>query len=462
MTFLRNVLRVGIVLALSLMSYGSQAKAEVFPELFIREIKITGDELVVLQAAADISDLSEYWIGYKGDEAANPHAIVPTQQLPAYDLAAGQAVLLTSDGGATCDAVMTTKLSPSLADTRGTFVVRHLASDGLTSTFTTVDSVNWAKSSASSATTADLDIRAETDDMSYAVWYHDPSLSQPWRVGNLVGCTLQLAPVADADADTVDWSQSAVKPLAIIESVDDAEADPDEADVAGDNTGLAPPLITELLPNPAGTGTDSTDEYIELYNSNDTPFYLAGFTLQTGLAAKHSYIFPPGVNIPPKQFHTFYASQTKASMSNNGGQVVLLDKAGTVVARSDPYESAPDGRSWALANGAWYWTTKSTPGTTNVIAQPAKLAATGSKKVVKSAKTKKAKTRKAKAKKTKEKSQKSTAKTAASTAYRADTPPKPTAVHPLALALVVSCALGYGAYVYRKDVANAIHKLRRH
>ena len=36
---------------------------------------------------------------------------------------------------------------------------------------------------------------------------------------------------------------------------------------AGD-VGLAAPQITEILPNPAGTGTDDTDEFIELYNSN--------------------------------------------------------------------------------------------------------------------------------------------------------------------------------------------------
>ena len=47
--------------------------------------------------------------------------------------------------------------------------------------------------------------------------------------------------------------------------------------------GLSAPQISELLPNPAGTGNDATDEFIELYNPNDQPFDLSGFVLQTGL-----------------------------------------------------------------------------------------------------------------------------------------------------------------------------------
>lgn len=58
----------------------------VAPALVIREIKITGDEFVVLQAMSDIPDLSAYWIGYNSTDAGEAGTIVPTQQLPAYKL----------------------------------------------------------------------------------------------------------------------------------------------------------------------------------------------------------------------------------------------------------------------------------------------------------------------------------------------------------------------------------------
>lgn len=462
MKYLRQILRVGILLTLSFVPLKVQAETVTLPPLVIREIKITGEELVVLQATQDIPDLSEYWVGYTGSDTANPGAIVPSQQLPARAITAGQAVLMTSDGGSTCDAVLTTKLSVALTDTKGTFVIRHLTSDGLSSTFTTIDNVNWAKPGVTAVTTALLDLRKETSSMTYAVWYHDPSLTKSWRVGNLAGCTLTLAPLTSgAPTDTVEWEQSAVEPPAIIENINEVETTPEESAIPGDNAGLAPLLITELLPNPAGTGTDGTDEYVELYNSNDAPFYLSGFTLQTGLATKHNYMFPSGVTIPAKSFRAFYASETGLSMSNTSGQAALLDGSGAVVAQSDPYDSAPDGQAWALANGVWYWTTKPSAAATNIIAQPIKLPATAVKRVVTSAST----TAKVKSASTKKSTKATSSKPKTSSAVpvkQVAELPKPSSIHPGVLALVAACAVGYGAYVYRKDLANALHKLRRH
>ncbi|MBP7857666.1 MAG: lamin tail domain-containing protein [Candidatus Saccharimonadales bacterium] len=466
MKYLSTLLRVGIIVTLSFVPLKVQAETVVVPPLVIREIKITGEELVVLQATADIPDLSEYWVGYTGSDTANPGAIVPSQQLPVRSLAAGQALLMTSDGGTTCDAVLVTKLSVALADTKGTLVVRRLQSSGLSSTFTTVDSVNWAKPGVTGTTTAALDLRKETASMTYALWYHDPSLANPWRVGNLAGCTLTLAPLSSTvPAETVEWVQAAVEPPAIIENINEVEATPEETAIPGDNAGLAPPLITEILPNPAGTGTDGTDEYIELYNANDASFYLSGFTLQTGLATKHSYLFPSGVTIAPKSFRTFYASQTSLSMSNTSGQAALLDGSGAVVAQSDPYDSAPDGQAWALANGTWYWTTKPTDAATNIIAQPIVKPATAAKRLtVKTASTSTAKVKSAATtKKTSPKTNKTTAQKTVTTPVRETASiPGPVPIHPAVLAVVAASAVGYGAYVYRKDLANAFAKLRRH
>ncbi len=460
MNYLRNLFGVGVILSLSFVPLKVQAVSTAISPLLIRQIKITGEELVVLEATSDIADLSQFWVGYTSSDVVNPGTVVPTQQLPARAVSKGQAVLLTSDGGATCDAVLTTKLSVSLADTKGTFVVRHLVNDGLNSTFTTVDSVNWSKPSATGTTTAALDLRKESATMNYALWYHDPSLTKPWRVGNMTGCTLTLAPLTNETVtETVNWVQAAIEPLAVIENINEVESTPDNEAIPGENIGLAPPLITELLPNPVGTGTDSSDEFVELYNSNDTVFNLSGFTLQTGLATKHNYVFAPGTTIPAKSFRAFYVTETSLSMSNTSGQATLLDKSGTIVAQSDPYDSAPDGQAWSLANGTWYWTTKPTAGVTNVIAQPIKLPATAIKKTTvktTAAKVKSAATKTAKAPTT------ATKASTLSAANQTTSLPKSSAVHPAVLALVAASAVGYGTYVYRKDLANSFHKLRRH
>ncbi len=451
--------RVGLVVLLCfapVMAEAEEKSVVLIPKIVIREVKITGEEFVVLQATDYIPQLSDYWIGYAGSDTIEPGTVVPVQQLPPHELQAGQAVLLTSDGAEVCDAILTTKLSVSLGDSKGTLVLRELQSSGLTSTFTTIDSVNWAKPSVSGTTMSQLDIRKEAG-MNYAVWYHDPTFLQPWRVGNLAACVLTLGLLTTATVDppdTVEWTQVATEPPAIIEAgVDElrneVQTNPNL------NLGLAPPLITELLPNPTGTGNDATDEFIELYNSNDTSFTLSGFTLQTGLSTTHAWLIPAGVTIPAKNYKVFYANESGLSMSNTSGQVTLFDTGGTQVAQSDPYDSAPDGQAWALANGTWYWTTKPTAGATNDIAAPIVKAATATKQVT---------TNKATVVKSATTTTPAKAATAATKTSSTVAPQKAasSALHPLVLATVALAAIGYGVYEYRHDIANTFYKLRRH
>src|SRR5690242_11138380 len=87
--------------------------------LALIEIKITGTEFVMLQnnSGAIIPDLSKYWL----DDFNNVNPVAAgvsssSQQLPPASLAAGQTVLLNSNGGSTCGAAVTAKLSVSLTD----------------------------------------------------------------------------------------------------------------------------------------------------------------------------------------------------------------------------------------------------------------------------------------------------------------------------------------------------------
>jgi hypothetical protein len=201
----------GLFLVLVCLPLHAIADTPTPPALAFREVKITSDEFVVLQANAAIADLSSFWVGYSSSDTATN--IVPTQQLPAIKLNAGQAILLTSDGVQTCDAVYTTKLSASLSDTKGALEIRQLTNiDQNTSTFTTVDSVNWNKPSTSGTTTDNLDLRKESG-VATPVWYRNPSSpTSAWAVGNFQSCSLTTVQSGTTPAQTYTWAAATTDP----------------------------------------------------------------------------------------------------------------------------------------------------------------------------------------------------------------------------------------------------------
>jgi len=210
--------------------------------------------------------------------------------------------------------------------------------------------------------------------------------------------------------------------------------------------GLVSPQLTELLPNPGKPQTDALDEFVELYNSNGVAFDLSGFILTTG---KRQYVFPQGTMLEPKAFKAFYSANTKLNLSNSQGQVQLLDPFSKAISSTEAYGIAKDNQAWALASGAWSWTTMPTPNSANVVKVPAT---------------------------TKKKTTTTSAKNTASTksATMANYSPKGVSyvagehaatetlnpLHPGVLALVATFAILYGAYEYRTDVANRIHQFR--
>jgi hypothetical protein len=219
--------------------------------------------------------------------------------------------------------------------------------------------------------------------------------------------------------------------------------------------GLMAPQVTELLPNPSGTGNDDTEEFIELYNANDTSFDLSGFSLQAGTTTTHKYAFPAGTQLPANSFKAYYSSQTGLAMSNTGGQAKLLDPLGNSVSASGNYGTAKDGQAWALAQSKWYWTTAPTPNAANVIQQPA--AGTKSSKQKATAK-KAAQTKAAKLKTKKTKKLKASTTPAAVHQEAVTTSP----IHPKVLAVIGGLGLLYLAYEYRADITNRIYQCRQY
>ncbi len=265
-----------------------------------------------------------------------------------------------------------------------------------------------------------------------------PDPDDPCKLYSASGSLANIQPASDQLLPPVE-------PPATIVSTTDEPANAPPGLPPGDS-GLKSPQITEILPNPNGTGNDGTDEFVELYNPNKTSFDLSNFSLQSGTKSLHHFAFPSGMQLAPGAFTSFYSAKTGLSLSNSGGQVKLLDPYGNAIAATGVYGDAKDGLSWALAKGQWYWTLDPTPGKANVIKQPASAS------------------KKSSSKKNSARSQAGTVAAKTGTGSGASggvsNAAEITPIHTWTLAVVAGLALLYGAYEYRADMANRIYQLR--
>lgn len=224
-----------------------------------------------------------------------------------------------------------------------------------------------------------------------------------------------------------------------------------------------PIYITEALPDPASPLTDAKDEFIELFNPNDQPVILKGYTIRTGSNFRSFYTIGE-VTIAAGEYRSFYAVDTKLGLTNSGGAVQLLDPLGNIVDVTDTYGTAKSGQAWADINGVWAWTLTPTPGAANILSEPtpAVVATTATKKAT----AKKTTTKKAATKKTTKKTSKATAKkTKAKTpktgivgATEAITDPSPVARW---LLIAAGCfTILYAIYGFRHDLYNYYIKAR--
>ncbi|HET6924652.1 MAG TPA: lamin tail domain-containing protein [Candidatus Saccharimonadales bacterium] len=421
--------------------------------LALAELKITGDEYVRLQnnGSSDIDDLSSYWL-YDFNNV-NPLAggvSSSQQQLPAVGLKQGQSLLLSGSPRNTCGATVAGKLNVSLTDGGGFLQLVRLSQDASGVKQTGGDMVSWSNG----ANGIIQNVPSSSKDPQGTNMYYRYQMPDGygWQLAAMDAsdsCSLHVAasgtstPVSMGSLSGV----TAEPPATIISLADQADSATDTPTLPLSDIGLMSPVINELLPNPAGTGNDSTDEYIELYNPNPKSFDLSGFTLETGLTTKHKYIFPADTLLAAHSFTAFYAADTHLTLSNSGSQAALLDPFGTVINQSDPFGTAKDGVAWALAKGEWYFTSDPTPNAANVIKQ-ASTTKTKSSKAKSAAAVKGAATSSA---------------GVGGTASGNDTQvAQLTPIHPWTLAIVIALALAYGLYEYRFDLANRFYQFRKH
>lgn len=121
--------------------------------------------------------------------------------------------------------------------------------------------------------------------------------------------------------------------------------------------------LTEILPNAAGS--DTGNEFIEIYNPTNQTVDLSLYSVKTGVDSDKSYAFPIGSTIGPSEYRSFSDSLMKFTLLNTSSRVVLTAVSDQTLGDTGVYESPGDGQSWALIDGAWQYTNQPTPGAAN-------------------------------------------------------------------------------------------------
>jgi hypothetical protein len=122
-------------------------------------------------------------------------------------------------------------------------------------------------------------------------------------------------------------------------------------------------LITELYPN--APGSDTGQEFVELYNPNGEAVSLKGYRLQVGPSFTDEYEFLEG-EIGALSYVAFSDATTGIVLPNTTGvQLRIVTPAGTIVTETSAYTNAPEGNSWGVYEDQWIFSNQRTPNAAN-------------------------------------------------------------------------------------------------
>lgn len=127
---------------------------------------------------------------------------------------------------------------------------------------------------------------------------------------------------------------------------------------------IAPIVLNELLPN--AIGTDTGNEFIEIYNPTNRTIDLSLYSVAIGIASDKIYAFPIGSTIAPGEYRVFSDSLMKFTLVNTSSRVVLRAIDNSILGDSGMYDSPVEGSSWAFIDGVWQFTNRPTPNAENM------------------------------------------------------------------------------------------------
>ncbi len=439
------------------------------PPLIITEIKVRNDtvgldEFIELyNPSTEPVSLNDYFIGYINSPAPAADQTFATSVIGDGLLAAGESFVLAKNE--TDPNLSYSKKSPfsSLSDSGGTLRItdaQDVVIDQFAWTSTTSIAISPIQLQCTASSASCNANKTQSFSRSYDADGNYVLVNPAWPLGSPTPQSIELLPLAVPDPDPEPLPDPTPDGTDTTDGqVPSSTETPEETPEVPNPATALPPQITELLPNPASPASDSTDEYIELYNPNDQPINLLGFRLQSGNTFSYSYTFASSI-LGSHEYKAFMVTETGNILSNSSGQVRLLDPAGVVVAQTNAYDTANDGDSWAFINGAWQWTTTITPNAANVLTLSVLKVAATKTATAKKASTSKAPAKKATAKTAAAKTTKP-ARAAAERAVYEDPDETIASIHPSILAGVGLITLVYAAYEYRYDVVNRLQQFRR-
>jgi len=139
-------------------------------------------------------------------------------------------------------------------------------------------------------------------------------------------------------------------------------------------------LINELMSLNTSTITDELnefDDWIELYNPQDTSVNLSGKYLTDKKDNLTKWQFPVGISLEPNQYTIIWCDEdqpqgnahTNFKLSSTGEFLALVDTDGISIMDSVRFPSLSENESFARENdsGSWFITSSSTPGASNTI-----------------------------------------------------------------------------------------------
>jgi hypothetical protein len=122
--------------------------------------------------------------------------------------------------------------------------------------------------------------------------------------------------------------------------------------------------LNEILPDPGSPKADASDEFIELYNPNDTDVDVTGYRIASGSNLASTYTLP-AYTIPAHSYLTLYSSETKIGLANSGSKLQLQSPDQNPMGDVLEYGAIGTDQAWAYFGDGWKLTDKPTANAVN-------------------------------------------------------------------------------------------------
>jgi len=123
-------------------------------------------------------------------------------------------------------------------------------------------------------------------------------------------------------------------------------------------------LINEFMPNPEGA--DKGKEWVEFFNGSGASVDIRDFVFSPRKDGRGGFTFPKGTFIFPRSFLVVSSADFSFSLPNHSGHLFLFYPDGEIAERIS-YFDAPEGYSAARVGDKFFWSSKPTPGYSNVV-----------------------------------------------------------------------------------------------